>query len=74
MNIIKKIILFAKNMFIKQNKLPKLQEPKIFVDQCKTESFIESLKVATTGKETKRKIEILTCEGDGLGIRKKITC
>ena len=44
------------------------------IEQYKKESFIESLKIATKEKRTKKRVETLTCNGDGLGIQKKITC
>lgn len=74
MNIIRKMILFIKNIFVKQDEVKKLQEPKIVIEQDKKENFTESLKITTTEKRTKKSIETLTCNGDGLGIQKKITC
>lgn len=74
MSIIRKMILFIKNIFVKQDEVKRLQEPKIVIAQDKKESFIESLKIATTEKRTKKRVETLTCNGDGLGIQKKITC
>lgn len=74
MNIIRKMILFIKNIFTKQDKVKKLTEPTIIVNDDKKESFIESLKVTTTQKRKKKRVETLTCNGDGLGIQKKITC
>ncbi len=74
MSIIRKMILFIKNIFVKQDEVKRLQEPKIIIEQDKKESFMESLKIATTEKRTKKRIETLTCNGDGLGIQKKITC
>ena len=74
MSIIRKMILFIKNIFVKQDEVKRLQEPKIVIVQDKKESFIESLKIATTEKRTKKRVETLTCNGDGLGIQKKITC
>lgn len=74
MSSIRKIILFIKNIFIKQDEVKKLIEPKITVKEDRKESFIESLKIATTEKRTKKRVETLTCNGDGLGIQKKITC
>lgn len=74
MNIIRKIILFIKNIFIRQDEVKKLIEPKITVKEDKKESFIESLKITTTEKRTKKRVETLICNGDGLGIQKKITC
>ena len=74
MNIIRKMILFIKNIFIKQDEVKKLVEPKITLNEDKKESFIESLKITTTEKRRKKRVETLTCNGDGLGIQKKITC
>jgi len=74
MNIIRKVILFIKNIFIKQDEVKKLVEPKIIVNEDKKERFIESLKITTTQKRTKKRVETLTCNGDGLGIQRKITC
>ncbi len=74
MNIIRKVILFIKNIFIKQDEVKKLAEPRIIVNEDKKESFIESLKITTTQKRTKKRVETLTCNGDGLGIQRKITC
>lgn len=68
MNVIKKIILFTKNIFVKQNKIKMLNSPKHDVNQEGKTDFIKSLKINTI-----RKIETLTCEGDGLGIQKKIS-
>ena len=68
------MILFIKNIFIKQDEVKKLIEPKITVKEDKKDSFIESLKITTTEKRTKKRVETLTCNGDGLGIQKKITC
>lgn len=74
MNVIRRMILFIKNIFVKQDKVKELIEPKITVKEDKKESFIKSLKITTTEKRTKKRIETLTCNGDGLGIQKKITC
>lgn len=74
MNIIRKVILFIKNIFIKQEEVKKLAEPKNTVKKDKEASFIEYLKINTIENRTKKKIETLICEGDGLGIQKKITC
>lgn len=73
MNIIRRMLLFIKNIFVKQDEVKKLQEPKIEIEQDKKESFIESLKITTIEKRTKKRVETLTCNGDGLGIQKKIT-
>lgn len=74
MNVIRRIILFIKNVFIKQQKVKKLVEPKIDIEQNKKINFIESLKITTTETKTKKRVETLICNGDGLGIQKKISC
>lgn len=74
MNIIKKMLLFIKNIFANQNEVKKLQEPKVSAEQEEKTTFIESLRIPTTEKKGKKKVETLTCDGDGLGIQKKITC
>ncbi|MCI8397380.1 MAG: hypothetical protein HFJ52_07190 [Clostridia bacterium] len=74
MNIIRKMILFIKNIFVKQEEIKALEEPKQIINQEKKINFVESLKITTTEKKNKKRIETLTCEGDGLGIQKKISC
>lgn len=73
MNIIRKIILFIKKICIKQEEIKALEEPKQIINQEKKTNFIESLKITTTEKKNKKRIETLTCEGDGLGIQNKIS-
>ena len=68
MNIIKKIINFIKKIFNKPEEVKKIEEAKI----DKKEEFIQDIKIAP--KEEKKKIQTLICEGDGLGIQKKISC
>ncbi len=74
MNIIRKMILFIKNIFVKQEEIKALEEPKQIINQEKKINFVESLKITTTEKKNKKRIETLTCEGDGLGIQNKISC
>ena len=74
MNIIKKMLLFIKKIFTSKNEVKKLQELEVFIEQKEKMSFIESLKIYTTENKEKKKVETLTCDGDGLGIQKKITC
>ncbi len=74
MNFIRKMILFIKKMFIKQDEVKKIQEPRINIEQEKKETFIKTLKTTTTEKRTKKRVETLICNGDGLGIQRKITC
>lgn len=76
MNIMKKIALFIKRIFGKQDKIKKLPEPEVtLVDgkEDKKDSFIESLRAATVELVPKRRVETLICSGDGLGIQKKIS-
>ena len=70
MNIVRKIILFIKNIFNNQSKVEKIEDSKNTIEQNKKENFMESLK--TTNTEKGKKIETLICEGDGLGIQKRI--
>lgn len=74
MNIIEKLFLFIKKIFVKQDETKKIQETKIAVEQDVKGTFFESLKTTTTEKRNKKRVETLTCNGDGLGIQKKITC
>lgn len=73
MSIIKKMVLCIKNIFIKQDKIKKLPEPKVITQREKKENFIETLKIIPIEKIIDKKIETLICKGDGLGIQKKIT-
>lgn len=84
MNIIKKFLLFIKNIFIKQNNIKKLMAPNNIAETPavtaevntllnKKSNFVNSLKVNTIEKSTNKKITTLTCIGDGLGIRKKLS-
>ena len=71
MNIIKKFFSFIKNIFVKQDDIKQLQEPKIVNEQNQKETFIESLKVTPLEKIKKGKVSTLVCEGDGLRNTKK---
>lgn len=73
MSIIERIVLFFKNIFNKNEKTKELEEPKKIIDENENTSFIESLKFSPKGSPKNKKIETLTCEGDGLGIQKKMT-
>ena len=74
MKIIEKIILFIKNIFTKQEEIKQLEAPKSIIEQNQKINFINSLKVTPTEKRIKKNFEILTCDGDGLGIQKEISC
>lgn len=67
MNIIRKVILYIKNIFNKQEEVKKLEAPKEVLKEDKKSNFIATLKTAK-----KDKIETLICVGDGLGIRKQM--
>ena len=68
MNIIKKISSLIKQIFNKKNNKKLLQSKDIYNTNS---NFIDSLKFDTNGKTKKKKIEILTCTGDGLGIQRE---
>lgn len=73
MNIIKKIILMIKNVFIKQDKIKKIEEP-IFVEKENQKvDFVKNLKIDNINESNENKIETLICYGDGLGIQKKVS-
>lgn len=72
MNIIQKILSFIKKRFIKQEAIKTLEEPKNTIYEDRKNNFIESLKINHI-KKSKKKVETLTCDGDGLGIQKKIS-
>lgn len=67
MNIIKKMILYIRDIFNKQEEVKKLKAPKDVLNKEKKDNFIATLK--TTKKD---KVETLICVGDGLGIRKQM--
>ena len=71
MNIFKEMMFFIKNLFNKQKEVKLIEAPKRIVNQDKKAEFIKSLKINLI--EKKKKIETLTCDGDGLGIQKKIS-
>ena len=73
MNIINRLILFIKNVFPKKEKINMLNAPVSNSLQGKRDGFIKSLKVVTDKKNTTKKVETLICEGDGLGIQKRIS-
>lgn len=68
MNIIKKFFLIIKNIFKKQE-IKTLEEPKLKAKQNSENKFIESIKIK---KNSNKNIKIPICEGDGLGIQRKL--
>ncbi|MCI8654682.1 MAG: hypothetical protein HFJ48_02245 [Clostridia bacterium] len=71
MNIIKKIIKYIKSIFIKQEEVKLIEAPKEDINNKKAK-FLETIKVNVIEKRKKMEIETLICEGDGLGIQKKL--
>lgn len=67
MNIIRKMILYIKDIFNKKEEVKKLEAPKEVLREEKKFNFVATLK--TTKKD---KVETLICVGDGLGIRKRM--
>lgn len=72
MSIIEKIILFFKNKFYKKNKIKMLSKPLDTKSIKNKSNFVNSLKFSLPEKNNKKRIETLTCVGDGLGIQNKI--
>lgn len=71
MKIIENIVVFFKKIFKKEEDIKMLETP-INANEDKA-NFMNSLKVNIV-KARKKKVETLVCEGDGLGIKKKIEC
>lgn len=69
--MIKKIFLFFKNIFIKENRIKEIKASTELLPEKISNSFINSLK-SDVVKEKKNKVETLTCVGDGLGIQNKM--
>lgn len=74
MSFITKMFIFIKNIFNNKEKVSKLELPKPVINSKETVNFTEYIKVNTIEKKAKREVETLICEGDGLGIQKKISC
>ena len=72
MNIIKNIIVFFKKIFNGKNNIKMIEAPVNSLKEEKTD-FVNSLKVNIVQKHKKKKVETLTCFGDGLGIQNKMT-
>lgn len=68
MNFFKKFYLFLKKRLNKKEDIRMIAAPTI--EESK-ENFINSLKVKP--KKNKKKVESLTCIGDGLGIQTKMS-
>lgn len=70
MNVIKNIISFFKKLFNK-NDIKMIEAPLQIVNSEEKNDFINSLKV-NISQRIKKKVETLTCFGDGLGIQTKM--
>lgn len=71
MNIIKGIISFIKRLFSGKDDIKMIEAPVNTIDKEDKNNFINSLKINMVLK-SKKKVETLTCFGDGLGIQTKI--
>lgn len=75
MKVIDKIIKSIKSIFKKEKEVKLLEEPKSqIVKENKKEQFVKELKYSVPIKISGKNIEVLICEGSGLGIQKKLTC
>ena len=72
MNSFKKLISWIKSIFHKKEKIVMIEEPKEQSTKNKEARFIESIKVNIAEKKSK-KVQTPICEGDGLGIQKKLS-
>ena len=68
MNFFKKFYLFLKKILNKKDNIRMIAAPTI---EGSKENFINSLKVKPI--KSKKKVESLTCIGDGLGIQTKMS-
>ena len=71
MNFIKKIYLFFKNILRKEKNTLLLEAFKDNNQEEKKLKFFSELRIDSKNKK-KKKVETLTCIGDGLGIQGKI--
>ena len=62
-----------KQLYKKQEDITALEPPKQTMVQDRKIDFIDSLKITALEKKKYSKVETLVCEGDGLGIQKKIS-
>ena len=70
MNFFRNLFLAFKNIFRKHTEIKQLEAPKQFSSSINRDNFIKDLKVNV---KKKKKIATLVCEGDGLGIQRKMT-
>lgn len=72
MIFIKKIVIFFKNIFQKKVSVKMIEAPVNPIINDNRKNFIQSLRI-NMAEKSKKKIETLTCFGDGLGIQKKLS-
>lgn len=73
MSFIKNAILFLKKLFSRESSIKRIEESTEKKMKSNYKDFENSLKVDITPKKRKKKVETLTCFGDGLGIQTKIS-
>ena len=72
MNVLQKVIQFFKRIFNKENGVKMIDAPAENLKKDNKSDFRHSLKEDIVLNHKKKKIETLTCVGDGLGIQTKI--
>ena len=77
MRIINNLVSFLKQLFYKKDNIKLIEEPQNNdinekIENDKNDDFLNSLK-GNVVKKNKKQVETLICEGDGLGIQKKIS-
>ena len=72
MSFIKRIIANIKRLFSRENNKNNLLEEKQDEEVSERENFLDEIKVNVEKKKSRKKVETRTCEGDGLGIQKKM--
>lgn len=72
MNFIKKIYLFVKKIFNKENNIKMIKAPQKTALEQGNISFMNYLKTDIVKKHKKKEVETKSCVGDGLGIQNKI--
>lgn len=73
MYLIKKIMILLKKIFNKKNRIEMIETPAENLKNNDRNDFTKLLKVDLVPKYEKKKVEIPTCFGDGLGIQTKIS-
>lgn len=73
MNWIRKLYCFLKTIFNKESTVKLIGAPIEPIKKLDKNNFKNSLRVNTLFSNQKKKVETLTCLGDGLGIQTKIS-